>query len=86
MEHRDLAYWMNRTLEELRELRSEPSVDAVHDFRVALRRCRSVATAVAEIDPHPDWREMRGCGRKVFRSMGELRDAQIAVDSGNCLG
>jgi len=78
MEHRDLAYWMNRTLKELAELRSDPSVDAVHDFRVALRRCRSVAAAVAEIDPHPDWGEMRGCARKVFRSMGELRDAQIA--------
>ena len=80
MEHRDLAYWMSRTLAELRELRSDPSVDAVHDFRVALRRCRSVANAVAEIDPHPDWAEMRGCGRKVFRSMGELRDAQIAEE------
>src|SRR5215467_3179120 len=78
LEHRDLAYWMNRTLKELAELRSDPSVDAVHDFRVALRRCRSVSAAVAEIDPHPDWGEMRECARKVFRSMGELRDAQIA--------
>lgn len=79
-EHRDLAYWMKRTLEELAELRSDASADAVHDFRVALRRCRSVAAAVAEIDPHPDWQEMRGCARKVFRSMGELRDAQIAYE------
>jgi len=78
MEHRDLAYWMSRTLKELAELRADPSIDAVHDFRVALRRCRSVSAAVAEIDPHPDWSEMRGCARKVFRSMGELRDAQIA--------
>src|SRR5262249_48792050 len=76
-EHRDLAFWMKRTLEELAELRSNPSADAVHDFRVALRRCRSVAAAVEEIDPHPDWDEMRGCARKVFRAMGALRDAQI---------
>src|SRR5215475_9334965 len=76
-EHRDLAFWMKRTLEELAELRSNPSADAVHDFRVALRRCRSVAAAVEEIDPHPDWDEMRGCARKAFRSMGALRDAQI---------
>ena len=76
-EHRDLAFWMKRTLEELAELRSNPSADAVHDFRVAIRRCRSVAAAIAEIDPHPDWQELRGCVRKVFRSMGELRDAQI---------
>src|SRR4029077_15237131 len=44
---------------------------------VSLRRCRSVAAAVEEIDPHPDWQEMRSCARKLFRSMGELRDAQI---------
>jgi len=77
IEHRDLAFWMKRTLEELAELRANPSAEAVHDFRVALRRCRSVAAAVEEIDPHPDWDEMRGCARKVFRSMGSLRDAQI---------
>jgi len=77
IEHRDLAFWMKRTLEELAELRANPSARAVHDFRVALRRCRSVAAAVLEIDPHPDWDEMRGCARKVFRSMGGLRDAQI---------
>ena len=76
-EHRDLAFWMKRTLEELAGLRANPSGDAVHDFRVALRRCRSLAAAVAEIDPHPDWKELRDCARKVFRSMGELRDAQI---------
>lgn len=79
-EHRDLAFWMKRTLEELAELRSNPSVDCVHDFRVALRRCRSVAAAVAEIDPHPEWEEIKSCARKVFRSMGELRDAQIAEE------
>src|SRR5215831_188569 len=76
-EHRDLAFWMKRTLEELAELRANPSENAVHDFRVALRRCRSVAAAVAEIDPHPDWQEMRDGARKVFRALGELRDAQI---------
>jgi CHAD domain-containing protein len=77
LEHRDLAFWMKRTLEELAELRANPSVRTVHDFRVALRRCRSVAAAVVEIDPHPDWDQMRGCARKVFRSLGGLRDAQI---------
>jgi len=68
---------MKRTLEELVELRSAPSPDTVHDLRVALRRCRSVASAVKEIDPHPDWEEMRDCARKLFRSIGALRDAQV---------
>ena len=77
VEHRDLAFWMKRTLRELAELPSNPPADAVHDLRVSLRRCRSVAAAVEEIDPHPNWQEMRSCARKLFRSMGELRDAQI---------
>lgn len=76
-EHRDLTFWMSRTLQRLAELRAEPSADAVHDLRVALRRCRSLASAVEEIDPHPDWQEMRGGARKMFRAMGELRDAQV---------
>ena len=76
-EHRDLAFWMKRALEELAGLRGDPSPDAVHDVRVALRRCRSVAAAVEEIDPHPDWLEMRDGARKVFRSLGDLRDAQV---------
>src|SRR5947208_4290472 len=80
LEHRDLAFWTKRTLEELAELRANPSADTVHDLRVALRRCRSLASAVEEIDPHPDWQEMRDCPRKLFRSMGKLRDAQIAEE------
>jgi len=79
-EHRDLAFWMKRTLEELAELRADPSSDTVHDLRVSLRRCRSLASGVEEIDPHPDWQEMRNSARKLFRSMGELRDAQVAGD------
>src|SRR5579859_2210774 len=79
-EHRGLAFWMKRTLEELAVLRSNASPDAVHDVRVALRRCRSVAAAIEEIDPHSDWQEMRDCARKLFRSLGELRDAQVMME------
>ena len=77
LEHRGLAFWMKRTLDELGELRREATPDAVHDLRVALRRCRSVAAAIEEIDPHPDWAEMRDCARRLFRSLGSLRDAQV---------
>jgi CHAD domain-containing protein len=79
-EHRGLSFWMKRTLQELAEFRANPTADTVHDLRVALRRCRSVAAAVEEIDPHPDWEEMRDGARKLFRSLGELRDAQVMGD------
>ena len=79
-EHRDLAHWMKRSVEELANLRSELTSDNVHDLRVALRRCRSIGTAMEEIDPHPDWEEMRDCARKLFRALGELRDSHVMTD------
>ena len=79
-EHRGLAFWMDRVLRELENLRSSPDVDAVHDLRVAIRRCRSVAAAMEEVDPHPAWPAMRKLPRKLFRRLGALRDAQVMED------
>jgi len=49
-------------------------------LRVALRRSRSIADAMKEVDPHPHWNEMRQAARKMFRSLGELRDVQVMAD------
>jgi len=76
-EQRDLSFWMDQVLKELESVRSSASIDAVHDLRVAIRRCRSVATAMEEIDPDPAWPEMRKAARKLFRALGALRDAQV---------
>jgi CHAD domain-containing protein len=84
-EHRDLAHWMKRSLEELANLRSDLTNHTVHDLRVVLRRCRSVASVMQEIDPHPDWEELRGCAKKLFRSLGQLRDANVMAESLNKL-
>ena len=76
-EFRDLGFWMDRVLKELEHVRASPDVDAVHDLRVAIRRCRSVAAVMEEIDPDPAWPAMRKAARKLFRSLGALRDAQV---------
>jgi CHAD domain-containing protein len=76
-EHRGLTYWMERVLKELDKVRTAPDPDAVHDLRVALRRCRSVAAVMEEVDADSSWREMRKLGRKIFRQLGELRDTQV---------
>src|SRR6202049_1368053 len=76
-EQRGLTYWMERVLKELEEVRTAPDADAVHDLRVALRRCRSLAAVMEEVDPDPAWPEMRKIGRKLFRQLGELRDTQV---------
>lgn len=77
---------MERVLKELDHVCTAPDADAVHDLRVALRRCRSVAAVMEEIDPDPAWPEMRKLGRKLFRQLGELRDTQILEDWTKKLG
>jgi len=68
---------MDQVLKELDSVRSSASMDAVHDLRVAIRRCRSVAAAMEEIDPDPAWPAMRKEARKLFRALGDLRDVQV---------
>ncbi len=76
-EHRGLSFWMDRVVKELEEIRSSRDAYAVHDLRVAIRRCRSVAAVMEEVDPDPAWRAMRKVPRKLFRKLGALRDAQV---------
>src|SRR5271154_2507305 len=76
-EHGGLSYYMERALKELETVRAAPDPDAVHDLRVALRRCRSVAAVMEEVDPDPSWPELRKLGKKLFHSLGELRDTQV---------
>ncbi|HVM74937.1 MAG TPA: CHAD domain-containing protein [Candidatus Saccharimonadales bacterium] len=76
-EHRGLSYWMERSIKELEKVRTSPDPDAVHDLRVAIRRCRSVAAVMEEVDPDSSWPKMRKLGRKLFRQLGELRDTQV---------
>jgi CHAD domain-containing protein len=80
VEHRELSDSMDRVREELKKVRSAPDADNVHDLRVAIRRCRSVATVFEEIDPDPAWREMRRTAKKLFRALGALRDSHILAD------
>src|SRR5580658_3713508 len=76
-EHRGLSHWMHRVLEELESLQNSPESDTVHDLRVAIRRCRSLAAVMEEVDPDSDWPEMRKVARKLFKSLGAVRDAHV---------
>jgi CHAD domain-containing protein len=75
--HRGLSHWMERVVKELEHVRKDPAADPVHDLRVAIRRCRSLAAVLQEVDPDPTWREMRQVPKKLFRRLGALRDAQV---------
>jgi CHAD domain-containing protein len=77
---RGLRESMERVLTELETVRKDPAPDPVHDLRVAIRRCRSVAAVFQEVDPDPAWSDLRRVPRKLFRRLGALRDAQVIED------
>jgi exopolyphosphatase/guanosine-5'-triphosphate,3'-diphosphate pyrophosphatase len=77
---------MERVLDECDRASLDFSADAVHDLRVALRRCRSIADGLRVIDPDPAWKEMKKAGRQLFRELGELRDAQVMEEWVRSLG
>jgi CHAD domain-containing protein len=81
-----LALWMERVLAECDRASVECGADPVHDLRVALRRCRSMADGLRVIDPDPSWKEMKRAGRQLFRELGELRDAQVMEEWVRSLG
>jgi CHAD domain-containing protein len=72
-----LRHWMNRVLEECNRANDGFGIDAVHDLRVALRRCRSLADGLRAIDPDPSWKQMKTAGKKLFQALGDLRDMQV---------
>jgi exopolyphosphatase/guanosine-5'-triphosphate,3'-diphosphate pyrophosphatase len=71
---------MQRVLEECDRVSVGFAADPVHDLRVALRRCRSMADGLMAIDPAPNWKQMKKAGRRLFRALGELRDAQVMTE------
>ena len=75
-----LRYWMLRVLEECDKVSADFSVDPVHDLRVALRRCRSMADGMMAMDPDRDWKAMKKAGRQLFQCLGALRDIQIMME------
>jgi len=75
-----LRYWMARVLEECEHVSADFSADPVHDLRVALRRCRSMADGMMAMDPDRDWKAMKNAGKRLFQRLGALRDVQIMME------
>jgi CHAD domain-containing protein len=75
-----LRYWMLRVLEECERVSADFSADPVHDLRVSLRRCRSLADGLMALDPDPDWKAMKKAGKRLFQRLGDLRDIQVMME------
>ena len=71
---------MERVLQECDNAAAGFQPDPVHDLRVALRRCRSLADGMIAMDPDRNWKAMKKAGKKLFQSLGALRDVQIMME------
>ena len=77
---RGIAYWMERVVAEREKARGSLNADAVHDLRVALRRCRSMAEGFQSVNGDPVWARMRKTGKAIFAALGDLRDTQVLLE------
>ncbi len=71
---------MLRVLEECERVSSDFGADPVHDLRVSLRRCRSLADGLMALDPDPDWKAMKKAGKRLFQRLGDLRDVHVMME------
>jgi CHAD domain-containing protein len=72
-----LEVWMDRVLELSSKISPDWDADKIHDLRVALRRSRTMAEALEEVNPAPVWQKVKKSGRELFQALGGLRDVQV---------
>jgi CHAD domain-containing protein len=75
-----LRYWMEQVLEECDHVAADFAANPVHDLRVALRRCRSLADGLVALDPDSSWKAMKKAGKRLFQRLGDLRDTQVMME------
>ena len=68
---------IQRALRYQKRARKKLKAGPVHDLRVALRRCRSLAEGFSAIDPDPVWRRLRKASKRQQGGLSDLRDLQV---------
>jgi CHAD domain-containing protein len=82
---RALERSLRRALRNHKRAQRKLKPDPVHDFRVALRRCRSLAEGLHAVDPDPVWMRLRKASRRQQRALSDLRDIQVLTNWLNTL-
>jgi CHAD domain-containing protein len=75
-----LLHWAKRVVEECEKAGHDLAADPVHDLRVAIRRCRSMADGFRSVDPDHGWKQMKGMAKPLFFALGDLRDVQVMME------
>ena len=71
---------MERVIHEWNRAAADLAPDPVHDLRVALRRCRSMADGLIAISSDRAFKDMKKAGKQLFGALGGLRDVQVMVE------
>jgi CHAD domain-containing protein len=71
---------LRRALRNQKRAKKKLDSESIHDLRVALRRCRSLAEALSAMDPDPVWRRLRKACKTQQRGLSDLRDVQVMTD------
>ena len=74
-----VSRWMWEVLAQRDRAAAEFAEDPIHDLRVAIRRCRSMAAGLQDVDADPGWRRMSRAGKRLFDAVGDLRDTQVMI-------
>lgn len=77
---------LRRALRKQKQARKDLDEKSIHDLRVAVRRCRSLAEGFSTLDPHLVWRQLEKVCKKQQRGLTDLRDAQVMRDLAERLG
>jgi CHAD domain-containing protein len=77
---RALERSLQRALRNHKRARRKLKTNPVHDFRVALRRCRSLAEGLSTIDSNPVWGRLRKAAKRQQRALSDLRDLQVLTN------
>ena len=71
---------LRRALRNHKRAQKNLKPNPVHDFRVALRRCRSLAEGLQAVDPDPVWARLRKASKRQQRALSDLRDIQVLTN------
>lgn len=73
-----LKQWMQRVLDQWVKAKKNPTPARIHQLRVALRRCRSMCTALKKIPgAQAPFLEINHTSKSLFKMLGPLRDTHV---------
>lgn len=70
---------MRKVLAGVERVEASADEDGVHQCRVALRRCRTMALLFEAVNGEPGWSELRKDTKPLFHALGDLRDVHVVT-------